>query len=91
MPLRAGKAGPPDMKQQQATAEKQRPGYWTFYTGLSILSSFFGVLFFLLRKPLKQALADRRDSIQKELQDLEAKKEEAKREFQALEKQDFQY
>jgi F-type H+-transporting ATPase subunit b len=47
---------------------------------------FFGVLFFLLRKPLKQALIDRRDSIQKELQDLEAKKEEANREFQALEK-----
>lgn len=47
---------------------------------------FFGVLFFLLRKPLKQALADRRDSIQKELQDLEAKKEEATRAFQALEK-----
>jgi F-type H+-transporting ATPase subunit b len=45
---------------------------------------FFGVLFFLLRKPLKQALADRRDSIQKELQDLEAKKEEATRAFQAL-------
>ena len=47
---------------------------------------FFGVLFFLLRKPLKQVLADRKDSIQKELQDLEAKKEEANREFQALEK-----
>ncbi len=46
---------------------------------------FFGILFFLLRKPLKQVLADRRDSIQKELQDLEAKKEEATREFQALE------
>lgn len=47
---------------------------------------FFGVLFFLLRKPLKQALADRRDSIQKELEELEAKKEAANREFQALEK-----
>jgi F-type H+-transporting ATPase subunit b len=47
---------------------------------------FFGVLFFLIRKPFKQALADRRDSIQKELQELEAKKEEANREFQALEK-----
>ncbi len=47
---------------------------------------FFGVLFFLLRKPLKQALADRRDSIKKELQELETKKEEANREFQALEK-----
>jgi F-type H+-transporting ATPase subunit b len=47
---------------------------------------FFGVLFYLLRKPLKQALGGRRDSIQKELQDLEAKKEEANREFQALEK-----
>ncbi len=35
---------------------------------------------------MKQVLADRRDSIQKELQDLEAKKEEATREFQALEK-----
>jgi len=47
---------------------------------------FFGVIFFLLKKPLKQFLADRRDSIQKELQDLEAKKEEANREFQTLEK-----
>jgi F-type H+-transporting ATPase subunit b len=47
---------------------------------------FFGVLFFLLKKPLKQALADRRDSIQQELQDLEAKRDEANREFQALEK-----
>jgi len=47
---------------------------------------FFGVIFYLLRKPLKQVLGDRRDSIQKELQDLEAKKEEAIREFQALEK-----
>jgi F-type H+-transporting ATPase subunit b len=47
---------------------------------------FFGVLFFLLRKPLKKALADRRDSIQKELQDLEAKKDEANKEYQALEK-----
>jgi F-type H+-transporting ATPase subunit b len=47
---------------------------------------FFGVLFFLLRKPLKQVLTDRRDSIQKELQELEAKKEEANREFQTLEK-----
>ena len=47
---------------------------------------FFGVLFYLLRKPLKQALADRKDTIQKELQDLEAKKEEANREFQILEK-----
>ena len=47
---------------------------------------FFGVLFYLLRKPLKQALGGRRDSIQKELQDLEAKKEEANRKFQALEK-----
>jgi F-type H+-transporting ATPase subunit b len=47
---------------------------------------FFGVLFFLLRKPLKQALANRRDSIQKELEDLEAKKEEARREYQTLEK-----
>ncbi|MEW6186472.1 MAG: F0F1 ATP synthase subunit B [Thermodesulfobacteriota bacterium] len=47
---------------------------------------FFGVLFFLLRKPLKQALADRRESIQKELADLEARKEEAQQEYQALEK-----
>ena len=47
---------------------------------------FFGVLFYLLRKPLKQVLGDRRDSIQKELQELEAKKEEANRAFQALEK-----
>ena len=47
---------------------------------------FFGVLFYLLRKPLKQVLGDRRNSIQKELQDLEAKKEEANREFQTLEK-----
>jgi F-type H+-transporting ATPase subunit b len=47
---------------------------------------FFGVIFYLLRKPLKKALGDRRDSIQKELQELEAKKEEANREFQALEK-----
>ena len=47
---------------------------------------FFGVLFYLLRKPIKQFLGGRRDSIQKELQDLEAKKEEANREYQALEK-----
>ncbi len=47
---------------------------------------FFGVLFYLLRKPLMKALGDRKDSIQKELQELEAKKEEAIREFQALEK-----
>ncbi len=47
---------------------------------------FFVVIFLLLRKPLKQGLADRRDSIQKELQELEAKKEEAKKEYQALEK-----
>jgi F-type H+-transporting ATPase subunit b len=47
---------------------------------------FLGVLLFLIRKPLKQVLTDRRESIQKELQDLEAKKEEANRELQALEK-----
>lgn len=47
---------------------------------------FFVVLFLLLRKPLKQGLGDRRDSIQKELQELELKKEEAKKEYQALEK-----
>ena len=87
MPLQAGKAGPPDMKLPAGhAAGKQPPGCWTFYTGLSILSFFSGSFSFLLRKPLKQALADRRDSIQKELQELEAKKEEANREFQALEK-----
>jgi F-type H+-transporting ATPase subunit b len=47
---------------------------------------FFGVLFFLVRKPLKQALATRRESIQQELSDLEKKKEEAQREFEALSK-----
>ncbi|MBI5602972.1 MAG: F0F1 ATP synthase subunit B [Deltaproteobacteria bacterium] len=47
---------------------------------------FFVVLFILLRKPLKQGLASRRDSIERELQELETKKEEAKKEYQALEK-----
>lgn len=45
---------------------------------------FFGVLFFLVRKPLKQVLGSRRESIQKELADLEGKKEEAQREYEAL-------
>jgi F-type H+-transporting ATPase subunit b len=47
---------------------------------------FFVVIFLLLRKPLKKGLADRKDSIQKELQELEVKKEEAQKEYQALEK-----
>jgi F-type H+-transporting ATPase subunit b len=46
---------------------------------------FFLVLFFLLRKPIKQGLAGRRESIEKELSELEAKKEEARREYQDLE------
>lgn len=47
---------------------------------------FFVVLFLLLRKPLKQALADRSDAIKKELAELESKKEQAKKEYQILEK-----
>lgn len=47
---------------------------------------FFAVLFFLVRKPLKQALSSRREAIQQELTDLEKKKEEAQREFEALTK-----
>lgn len=47
---------------------------------------FFVVLFILLRKPLKQALANRRGSIKAELEELEAKKEQANKEYQALEK-----
>ncbi len=47
---------------------------------------FFVVLFILLRKPLKQALANRRGSIKAELEELEARKEQAKKEYQALEK-----
>jgi F-type H+-transporting ATPase subunit b len=47
---------------------------------------FLLVMIYLLKKPMKQAMANRRESIEKELQDLEAKKDEAKREYQALEK-----
>jgi F-type H+-transporting ATPase subunit b len=47
---------------------------------------FFVVLVFLLRKPLKQAMTNRRESIRTELEELEAKKEQAKKEYQALEK-----
>jgi F-type H+-transporting ATPase subunit b len=47
---------------------------------------FFVVLFLLLRKPLKQGLANRTQTIEKELEDLEAKKQEALKEYQTLEK-----
>ncbi|MBI5582986.1 MAG: F0F1 ATP synthase subunit B [Deltaproteobacteria bacterium] len=46
---------------------------------------FFVVLFLLLRKPLKQAMANRREGIQKELDELEQKKEAAKRELAIFE------
>ncbi len=45
---------------------------------------FFGVLFFLLRKPLKQNLADRRNNIQKELEELETQKASARQELEGL-------
>jgi len=47
---------------------------------------FFVVIFLLIRKPLKQGLTNRRESIQKEIQELEAKKKEATQEYRALEK-----
>jgi F-type H+-transporting ATPase subunit b len=47
---------------------------------------FFVVLFVLLRKPLKQAMANRREGIQKELEELEQKKEAAKRELAVFER-----
>ena len=81
-----GEGGAAGHEAAAVTAGKQRNDCWhLLYRSINFII-FFGVLFFLLRKPLKQALADRRDSIQKELQDLEAKKEEATRAFQALEK-----
>ncbi len=46
---------------------------------------FFVVLVFLVRKPLKQGLAGRRENIQKELDELEQKKADAKRELQNFE------
>jgi F-type H+-transporting ATPase subunit b len=46
---------------------------------------FLVVLVFLVRKPLKQGLAGRRENIQKELDELEQKKEDAKRELQNFE------
>lgn len=46
---------------------------------------FFIVLIFLVRKPLKQGLASRRENIQKELDELEQKKADAKRELQNFE------
>jgi len=46
---------------------------------------FFVVLFLLVRKPIKQGMAGRRETIQKELDELEQKKAEAKRELQSFE------
>jgi F-type H+-transporting ATPase subunit b len=46
---------------------------------------FFAILVFLVRKPLKQGLAGRREGIQRELDELEQKKAEAKRELQNFE------
>jgi F-type H+-transporting ATPase subunit b len=46
---------------------------------------FFVVLFILIRKPLKQAMANRREGIQKELDELEQRKEAAKRELALFE------
>lgn len=46
---------------------------------------FLVVLIFLVRKPLKQGLAGRRENIQKELDELEQKKADAKRELMNFE------
>jgi F-type H+-transporting ATPase subunit b len=46
---------------------------------------FFVVLLILVRKPFKQAMANRREGIQKELEELEQKKEAAKRELAVFE------
>ena len=46
---------------------------------------FFVVLFILVRKPFKQAMANRREGIQKELDELEQKKEAAKKELALFE------
>lgn len=45
-----------------------------------------GVLFFVLKKPLKNGLAGRAQSIKDELEELEAKREQAEREYALMEK-----
>ncbi len=46
----------------------------------------FGVVFFLARKPLSSALANRAENIRQELAELEAKREEARKRFAEMEK-----
>ena len=84
MPLPAGMAerrpadtGPP--------AENPRKGCGVCFGAASTSLSSLWSWFLLVRKPLKQGLAGRRENIQKELDELEQKKADAKRELQNFE------
>lgn len=59
--------------------------FWDFIWRVMNFAVLFIVLFFLLRKPLSQGLKQRSANIKAELEELEAKREEAKRQYAVLE------
>ncbi len=59
--------------------------FWDFIYRVMNFAVLFIVLFFLLRKPMSQGLKQRTANIKAELEELEAKREEAKRQYAILE------